>query len=158
MGSIKHEDEFQVDQPTHILFPLFNAEGEKYWVPGWDYKNMMESSELHEDHVFVTESHGHASGDAVCSVKRRDPDANYVEFYKVEPEDEVGIISGRRGQRVCGRRQGVRHGQFSRPRPGLCRVCRIISVTRQRRDDFPRVSAGRFDFFRLALAAILTGG
>jgi hypothetical protein len=30
-----------------ILFPLFSAEGEKLWVPGWDYENVMGTRELH---------------------------------------------------------------------------------------------------------------
>jgi len=95
MSSIKHEEEFQVDQPIDILFPLFSAEGEKHWVPGWDYRNIMGSTELHEDYIFVTENHDHASNDAIWLVKRYDPDSHYVEFYKVEPEDKVGIITVR---------------------------------------------------------------
>ena len=93
MSGIKYVEEFQVDQPIYILFPLFSAEGEKYWVPGWDYINVMGSTELHEDYVFVTENHDHASSDAIWLVKRHDPNSHYVEFYKVEPEDKVGIIA-----------------------------------------------------------------
>ncbi len=93
MSSIKHEEEFQVAQPIDSLFPLFSAEGEKYWVPGWDYKNIMGTTELHEDYIFVTNSHDHASSDAIWLVKRHEPDSHYVEFYKVEPEEKVGIIS-----------------------------------------------------------------
>ena len=95
MNRIKHEEEFQVEQPIDILFPLFSAEGEKYWVPGWDYKNIMGATELHEDYIFVTENHDHTSSDAIWLVKRHDPDTHYVEFYKVEPEDKVGIIAVR---------------------------------------------------------------
>jgi hypothetical protein len=95
MNSIKHEVAFQVDQPIDILFPLFSAEGEKHWVPGWDYKNIMGSTDLHEDYIFVTENHDHASSDAIWLVKRYDPDSHYVAFYKVEPEDKVGIIAVR---------------------------------------------------------------
>ncbi len=93
MSSIKHEEEFQVAQPIDSLFPLFSAEGEKYWVPVWDYKNIMGTTELHEDYIFVTNSHDHASSDAIWLVKRHEPDSHYVEFYKVEPEEKVGIIS-----------------------------------------------------------------
>ncbi|MGB5705449.1 MAG: hypothetical protein WBM41_01350, partial [Arenicellales bacterium] len=95
MSSIKHEEEFQVDQPIDILFPLFSDEGEKFWVPGWDYKNIMGSTELHQDYIFVTENHDHASSDAIWLVKQHDPISHYVEFYKVEPEDKVGIIAVR---------------------------------------------------------------
>jgi hypothetical protein len=92
MKRVKHIGDFQMDQPIDVLFPLFSAEGEKYWVPGWDYKNIMGSTELHEDYIFVTENHDHAASDAIWLVKRYDPDSHHVEFYKVEPEEKVGII------------------------------------------------------------------
>ena len=93
MNHIKHTAEFQLDQPADILFPLFSAEGEKLWVPDWDYKNIMGSTQLHEDYIFVTGNHDHAAGDAIWLVKRYDPDNYYVGFYKVEPEEKVGIIA-----------------------------------------------------------------
>jgi hypothetical protein len=75
------------------LFPLFSAEGEKHWVPGWDYKNIMGTTALHEDYIFVTENHDHAASDAIWLVKRYDSSAHYIEFYKVEPDEKVGIIT-----------------------------------------------------------------
>ena len=88
MNRVKHEADFQVDQPIGVVFPLFSAEGEKHWVPGWDYKNIMGSTELHEDYIFLTAQHDPASTDAIWLVKRHDPDSHYVEFYKVEPEGD----------------------------------------------------------------------
>jgi len=93
MNRVKHSEDFQINQPVEILFPLFSAEGEKHWVPGWDYKNVMGSNELHEDYIFVTEDHDHASSDAIWLVKKYEPHFHYVEFYKVEPEVKVGIIT-----------------------------------------------------------------
>lgn len=95
VNRIKHTEEFQVDQPVEVLFPLFSAEGEKHWVPGWDYRNIMGTNELHEDYIFVTQNHDHAASDAVWLVKKYEPASHYVEFYKVEPENKVGIISVR---------------------------------------------------------------
>ena len=43
MRTVKHTAAFQISQPIKILFPLFSAEGEKLWVPGWDYENVMGS-------------------------------------------------------------------------------------------------------------------
>jgi hypothetical protein len=63
MNLVKHTKDFQIDQPVENLFLLFSAEGEKYWVPGWDYKNIMDSTELHEDYIFVAENHDHAASD-----------------------------------------------------------------------------------------------
>jgi len=92
MSNIKHTASFHISQPIDVLFPLFSAEGEKLWVPGWDYKNIMGSSELHEDYVFLTKTHDHASTDAIWVVKKYNPENYHVQFYKVEPEDKIGII------------------------------------------------------------------
>jgi len=93
MNNIKHSKDFQLEQAAKIVFPLFSAEGEKLWVPGWDYENIMESTELHEDYIFLTKNHDHAAADAIWLVKRYEPDNFLVEFYKVEPEEKIGIIT-----------------------------------------------------------------
>jgi hypothetical protein len=93
MSQIKYTEDFQISQPVEILFPLFSAEGEKHWVPGWDYKNIMGGTDLHENYIFITENHDHAASDAIWLVKKHVPDTYFVEFYKVEPEEKVGIIS-----------------------------------------------------------------
>ena len=93
MSAIKHTAEFRIEQPIEILFPLFSAEGEKLWVPGWDYENIMGSNDLHEDYIFLTKNHDHASTDAIWLVKRYEPESYLVQFYKVEPKDKVGIIT-----------------------------------------------------------------
>jgi hypothetical protein len=93
MSSVKHSEKFRIDQPIETLFPLFSAEGEKLWVPGWDYENIMGSNDLHEDYVFLTKNHDHASTDAIWLVKKYDPESFFIQFYKVEPEDKVGVIT-----------------------------------------------------------------
>ena len=93
MSSVQHTEKFRLDQPIEILFPLFSAEGEKLWVPGWDYENIMGTNDLHEDYIFLTKNHDHASTNAIWLVKRYDPESYLVQFYKVEPEDKVGIIT-----------------------------------------------------------------
>ena len=70
MSTVKHTRDFKIDQSTDLLFPLFSAEGEKLWVPGWDYENIMGSNELHEDYIFLTKNHDHASTNAIWLVKR----------------------------------------------------------------------------------------
>ncbi|MEM8533938.1 MAG: hypothetical protein AAGF95_24045 [Chloroflexota bacterium] len=93
MNQVRHSADFQIQQPAAILFPLFSAEGEKLWVPGWDYKNVMGKTDLHEDYIFITENHDHAASDAIWLVKRYEPSEYLIEFYKVEPEEKVGIIT-----------------------------------------------------------------
>jgi hypothetical protein len=53
----------------------------------------MGSTDLHEDYIFLTQNHDHASTKAIWLVKRYDPDTYTIQFYKVEPDDKVGIIS-----------------------------------------------------------------
>ena len=95
MSTIKHTEQFKINRPIEILFPLFSAEGERLWVPGWDYENIMGSTDLHEDYVFLTKNHDHASTDAIWLVKKYEPETFLVQFYKVEPENKVGIITVR---------------------------------------------------------------
>ena len=54
-----------MDIPIAELFPLFSPEGEKLWVPGWDYENIMGTTALSEDYVFLTKIHDHATRDAI---------------------------------------------------------------------------------------------
>jgi hypothetical protein len=93
MSTVKHMAGFQISQPIQRLFPLFSAEGETLWVPGWDYENVMGSTDLHEDYIFLTKNHDHASTDAIWLTKRYRPESHFVQFYKVEPKDKVGIIT-----------------------------------------------------------------
>jgi hypothetical protein len=75
------------------LFPLFTPEGEKLWVPGWDYDNVMGTTELIEDYIFTTKTHDHGTTGAIWIVKKYDPQAYFVQYYKIEPEDKVGIVT-----------------------------------------------------------------
>jgi hypothetical protein len=92
MRKVQHTETFEIAQPIQELFHLFSAEGEKKWVPGWTYKNIMSSTELHEDYIFITKSHDHATTDAIWIVKKYEPENYRVQFYKVEPGDKIGII------------------------------------------------------------------
>ncbi len=92
MDSVEHTLAFELPQPVSELFPLFSPEGEKSWVPGWDYQNIMGTTELFEDYVFLTKSHDHGTVEAIWLVKRFDPEVHTVEFYKVEPGDKVGLV------------------------------------------------------------------
>jgi len=97
MKSIRHTETFTIDQPADILFPLFSAEGEKLWVPGWDYENISGSDGMHEDFIFLTKNHDHKSAevDTIWLVKRYEPETFCVQFYRVEPGQKVGLITVR---------------------------------------------------------------
>ena len=95
MNSVSHTETFRIDQQVETLFPLFSAEGEKLWVPGWDYVNISGSESMHEDFIFLTKSHDHSAHDedTIWLVKRYDPEIYYVQFYRVEPGQKVGLIT-----------------------------------------------------------------
>jgi len=93
MNTIEHKASFDIEQSIEKVFPLFSAEGEKLWVPGWDYENIMGTTDLSEDYVFFTKTHDHASTEAIWLVKRYKPKSHFIQFYKIEPEDKVGIIT-----------------------------------------------------------------
>jgi hypothetical protein len=102
MTTIKHQVSFEMNYPAEELFPLFSAEGEKYWMPGWDYENIMGSTEMHEDYIFLTSGHhnsdlhraGHpAETKVIWLVKRYEPATYFIQLYGVHPFDKVGIIS-----------------------------------------------------------------
>jgi hypothetical protein len=93
MKSISHTKAFEMDLPIAALFPLFSPEGEKYWVPGWDYENVMGTTELSEDYVFLTKTHDHGTTDAIWVVKKYDPQSHFVQFYKIEPEVKIGVVT-----------------------------------------------------------------
>ena len=93
MSTVSYTSEFTIDRPVDEVFPLMSPEGEKLWVPNWDYENVMNSTELSEDYVFVTKTHDHGTTDAVWIVKRYEPSRHEVEFYKVEPDDKVGTVN-----------------------------------------------------------------
>jgi len=93
MKTISHTKSFEMPVPVADLFPLFSPEGETYWVPGWHYENVMGSSELSEDYVFLTKAHDHASANALWIVKKYDPERHLVQFYKIEAQEKIGVIT-----------------------------------------------------------------
>ncbi len=93
MKSVRRSKSFELPASIADLFPLFSPEGEKQWVPGWDYENLMGITELSEDYIFLTKTHDHGKADAIWIVKRYDPAAHFVQFYKIEPGEKIGVVS-----------------------------------------------------------------
>lgn len=92
MTTISHTTTFELAVSIDELFPLFSPEGEKLWVPGWDYENVMGTTQLSEDYVFLTRSHDHAEANAIWIVKKYVPMDHLVEFYRIEPGQKVGLV------------------------------------------------------------------
>ena len=93
MSRCSYTSEFEIDQNVETLFPLFSPEGEKRWVPDWDYVDVADARELAEDGVFLTRTHDHAAKDAIWIVKRYRPEKYFVQFYKIEPEEKIGLVT-----------------------------------------------------------------
>jgi hypothetical protein len=93
MKTISHTKSFEMAVSIAELFPLFSPEGEKDWVPGWEYENVMGTTELSEDYVFLTKTHDHGTANAIWIVKKYDPKSHFVQFYKIEPEDKIGVVT-----------------------------------------------------------------
>lgn len=98
MKSVNHCKIFEIAAPIGEVFPLFSPEGEKLWVPGWNYNNVMGTTELAEDYVFLTSTHDHATTDAIWLVKKYTPELHFVQFYKIEPGDKIGVVTVRCAQ------------------------------------------------------------
>jgi hypothetical protein len=90
--SVSHTAEFEIHQPVQTVFRLFTPEGEKLWAPGWDYENIMGTNTLDEDYLFLTSTHDHAATEAIWIVKKYEPEAHRVQYYKIEPGEKVGMI------------------------------------------------------------------
>ncbi len=84
------------DQPVDKVFPLFSAEGEKKWVPGFDYINPMDSSEMYEDFFFTIRLDGQpkdGKGDFVFIVKKYDLKEHVLELYRIIPGKTFALFS-----------------------------------------------------------------
>lgn len=93
MNGKKFEAAFEIAETSETLFPLFSAEGEKLWVPGWDYIPISGGADLHEDFIFMTSNHDFATTNAIWIVKKYQKKNHFVQFYKIEPEDKIAIVS-----------------------------------------------------------------
>lgn len=93
MAVKKLKTSFQINQSAEDLFPLFGPEGEKLWMPGWDYENIMGTTDLHEDYIFLAAGHNPWSTKELWLVKKFDPSSYFVQCYKVVPYDTVTVVS-----------------------------------------------------------------
>jgi hypothetical protein len=89
---ISHSEEFLLEKDIATVFPLFTPEGEKLWAPDWSYTNLVGSTKLKPDDVFLTDTHDHKSARAIWIVSDYNADKHYVSYYKIEPEQKVGKI------------------------------------------------------------------
>ena len=89
---VTHSEEFLLEKDVSSVFPLFSPEGEKRWAPGWDYTNLLGSTNLHPDYVFLTDTHDHNAAQAIWIVADYRPNTYYISYYKIEPGQKIGKI------------------------------------------------------------------
>ena len=77
--------------PFAQAFPLFNAEGERRWVAGWD-PHFLHPAEpgAEEGAVFQTTHHG--GGTTTWVQTRHEPDAGAASFVYVLPDQRTAIV------------------------------------------------------------------
>ena len=53
----------------------------------------MGTTNLHKNYVFLTKTHDHAAADAIWIVKKYEPEIHRVQYYKVEPQEKLGVVN-----------------------------------------------------------------
>lgn len=80
---------FHLDASCHRVFPLFTAEGEKLWAPGWDPE--MLSGDRERGSVFRTVSHKD-SRETVWIVTGYDPERFKVSYARIAQGSNIGLV------------------------------------------------------------------
>lgn len=80
---------FTIDRPIEDVFPLFSAEGEKQWAPGWHYVNPLGGTEMYEGYFFIVPDHGYQKHNVVFFVKTYDRDEYLLELYRIDHDEKI---------------------------------------------------------------------
>lgn len=91
--TVRHQGQFVLNSSWEGAFPLFTPVGEKKWSPEWDFQPVLGTDPVEEDDVFLTKMHDHGRSAALWLVKRYDPQHGVVQYYKIEPEIKVGLVT-----------------------------------------------------------------
>ena len=78
---------FHLDAPPARVFPLFSAEGERAWAPGWEPEMLSGAGE--RGSVFRTRIHGR---DVVWIVTAYEPDAGRVSYARLVDGANMGLV------------------------------------------------------------------
>ena len=85
----KQTGSFTIHQPVENVFPLFSAEGEKLWIPGWHYVNPLGGIEMYEGYFFILPAHGHLKNNTVFIVKTYDKEEHLLELYRIDHDEKI---------------------------------------------------------------------
>jgi hypothetical protein len=82
---------FVAHAPLHVAWPLFGAEGERVWAPGWDPAFIWPAEPVDQEGMVFRISHG--LGIAIWVNTAFDPLAKRIQYVYVIPEVVVTVIS-----------------------------------------------------------------
>jgi len=79
---------FHLEAPVQRVFPLFTAEGERAWAPGWEPRILSGSNE--RGSVFITTAHN--GGTVTWIVTDYRPAAGRVSYARLVQDSNIGIV------------------------------------------------------------------
>jgi hypothetical protein len=90
---VAHTGTFGLPLPVEEALPLFTAEGERRWVPGWEPVYLFPAIPSNEaGTVFRT---GHGGDDTIWIVLKYDPASGTAEYARVTPATRAGTVEVR---------------------------------------------------------------
>jgi hypothetical protein len=93
-GPLRHARErfsLVANAPFEIAWPLFGADGERKWAPGWDPVFLWPGKALDQEGMVFRIKHAH--GHAVWVNTAFDPEARRIQYVYVIPEVVVTLIT-----------------------------------------------------------------
>jgi hypothetical protein len=90
---VSHSGTFSLPLTVSEAFPLFTAEGERRWVPGWDPVYLHPRHPSNEPGTVFRTTHG--GDDTIWIVLTHDPIAGVAEYARVAPSSRAGTVSVR---------------------------------------------------------------
>jgi Polyketide cyclase / dehydrase and lipid transport len=79
---------FHLNAPVARVFPLFTAEGERAWAPGWEPRALSGSEE--RGSAFITTAHGGATVTWIVTDYR--PAEGHVSYARLVQDSNIGIV------------------------------------------------------------------
>jgi hypothetical protein len=79
---------FHLEAPVQRVFPLFTAEGERAWAPGWEPRILSGSKE--RGSAFITTAHD--GGTVTWIVTDYRPAAGRVSYARLVQDSNIGIV------------------------------------------------------------------
>ena len=79
---------FHLDAPLARVFPLFTAQGERAWAPGWEPKTLSGAEE--RGSAFITS--GHAGATVTWIVTDYRPAEGRVSYARLVQDSNIGIV------------------------------------------------------------------